>query len=91
MIVLSKIGRNTVAIAFAVASIVGSTSALAGRATGLPHYQDNATAVSPTSDTVPSPSRIGSTERIAKLENEILMLRACLKDMAKVGIFRCVL
>ena len=91
MLVSAKIGRNTVSIAIVMASIFGSTSALAGRATGLPHYQDSATAVSPAPVTIPSPSRIDNTERISKLENEILMLRTCLKDMVKVGTFRCVL
>ena len=91
MFVLAKIGRNTATIAIVMASIFGSTSAHAGRATGLPHYQDNTTAVSSAPVTVPSPSRTDNTERIARLESEILMLRACLKEMAKVGTFRCVL
>lgn len=91
MIARTQTRRNAVTIAIVMASIFGSTSALAGRATGLSHYQDNAAAVSPAPDTVPSPSRLSSTERISRLENEILMLRICLKDMVKAGTFRCVL
>ncbi len=91
MFTISMIGRKTATIAIVLAAILGSASVLAGRATGLPHYPNNATAVSPAPGIVSSPSGLSSAERISKLENEILMLRVCLRDMTKVGAFRCVL
>ena len=91
MFVGTKKGCKTAAITVAIASLLVSTSVLAGRATGLPHYQDNVTAISPTPNVAPASSRLSSAERIARLEDEILALKTCLKNMVELRAFRCVL
>jgi len=89
MFVRTKTGRNTFTIAIVTASILGSTSVLAGRATGLPHYRDSAPATTSRPDAVPLSSRLSSAERIARLEDEILALKTCLMSVVEHRTFRC--
>ena len=91
MFIYTKLGRNTVTIAIVVASILGSTSVLAGRATGLPHYANSAPTILPVPDVAPSSSKLSGAERIVKLETDVQVLRVCLKNMAALRTSLCAL
>ena len=91
MFIRTKTGRNTVAIVITLASILGSTSVLAGRATGLPHYANGAPTILSAPDVAPSSSTLNSAERIARLEIDVQVLRVCLKNMAAQKTSQCTL
>ena len=91
MFTCNKPGRNTITIAVVLASILGSASVLAGRATGLPHYANSAPAILPVPDVASASSNLSSAERIVKLEADVQVLRVCLKNMAAQRTAQCTL
>lgn len=91
MFIRTKIGRNTVTIVITLASMLSVASAFAGRATGLPHYTISAPVIIPVPDEALSPPRLSNAERLVRLETDVQVLRACLKNMAALRASQCAL
>ena len=91
MFVSIRRGSITVTIAIALVSMLGTTVALAGRATGLPHYADSAppTVLAPIA--APLLSTLSSAERLVKLEADVQVLRIYLKNVAALRTLQCAL